>query len=414
MHNIFRNNKFYKLIELGSEQKEMEHDAVTAGDDDAEDCSNEYEDDDEPCLFKLFYEKLIKYFGEIVYSLELNETNETVTASDDASDSNQQISIITTIVADDETLKTMSNDFSTDKVTTTTTTKLTSSKSQNDLLETLQSQTPLDDDWKQKFDFNTSNVNTNSCQLQDTTTSNTCIHLLQIQLLSNFIHYLHNYDLFASFEIKFINQSEHFRTCYARACNSSQCLCYKDLLLSFLILIDYQFNEKFISGAKLCVHNCFLSSISSYCLMSPALSNTKDDLKSGVAGGVDDLKTSLSSTNCDLNEKTNRYLFILIMRCCNALISVFNRTHHSCSSSSETSLDEKKAKFYESIRDDYRLKNFYCLYTLVDLNYDEFLSKSKSLAQLKTSKHELNHMYSSLNSLRNLFKTYMDDYFDLD
>ena len=42
----------------------------------AYDEEDECEDDDEPCLFQLFYEKLIKYFGDIVYTLEACEARQ--------------------------------------------------------------------------------------------------------------------------------------------------------------------------------------------------------------------------------------------------------------------------------------------------------------------------------------------------
>ena len=148
-----------------------------------EEDSNDFDEDDEPCLFKLFYEKIIKYFGEIVYSLELTEHAESNTTSDDTqTDANQQISIITTIIVDDESGK-ISNDFSTDSKPLS---KLTSSKSQNDLLETLQSQTPLDDDWKFKFDFNNSTLNTNSCQLQNLDLSTFVTNSIVIKFYSFF------------------------------------------------------------------------------------------------------------------------------------------------------------------------------------------------------------------------------------
>jgi len=39
-------------------------------------CENECEDEAEPCLYQLFYEKLIKYFGDIVYTLEACEARQ--------------------------------------------------------------------------------------------------------------------------------------------------------------------------------------------------------------------------------------------------------------------------------------------------------------------------------------------------
>ena len=197
--------------------------------------------------------------------------------------------------------------------------------------------------------------------------------------------------MFQSFELKFMNETHKT--------NNKQCLCYKDLLLSFLILIDYQFNEKFICGAKLSIETCFNTKISSYCLLAPSLATRNEDQQQ-----EDSIR---SSTNCDLNERTNRYMFLLIMRCCNALVSVFNNQF-------DKQIDDKKLKFYESIKEDYRLKNFYCLYSLADSNYEDYLSKNMSKSQLSSGSTSMNHLYSSFNSLRDLFKSYMDDYFHLE
>lgn len=38
----------------------------------------DYNNEEEPCLFQMFYQKLIKYFGDIVYALESCEARITV------------------------------------------------------------------------------------------------------------------------------------------------------------------------------------------------------------------------------------------------------------------------------------------------------------------------------------------------
>jgi len=102
-----------------------------------------------------------------------------------------------------------------------------------------------------------------------------------------------------------------------------------------------------------------------------------------------------ANTVCNLNEKTSQFIFLLIVRCAHALSSFFNTNKLS------QGIDQSKLKFYQSIQADYRLKNFFCLYMLTDLIYEELASKSKN-----------NHLFTSINSLRCITK--VDDYFDLE
>ena len=388
-------------------------------------------------MFKLFYEKIQKYFGEIVYSLEDSENKESNgdenssiifssanSKQESETNADQQISIITTIVADDESSR-INNDFSTEKQSPIS--RLTSSKSQNDLLDTLQSQTTLEDDSKLKFDFNSSNVNLNSCSLQNLNGSNLnrCTHLLQIQLLSNFINFLHNYQLFSSFIQTNLCEDQKTRDLFENS-HHEQCLCYKDLLLSFLILVDYQFNEKFICGADLCIDKCLISSVSSYCLVSPSPKNLAVSDDSAVSSLEQESATAAAaniarSSVCDLNKKTNRFMFLLIMRCCNSLVNLFDKKESATlekSKEENRQFEEQKIRFYKSIKDDYRLKNFYCLFSLADKSYEHFILKNFSQTTIddKSSKASTatSSLLKSLNSLRSLFKVYLDDYFDLD
>lgn len=82
-------------------------------------------------------------------------------------------------------------------------------------------------------------------------------------------------------------------------------------------------------------------------------------------------------------------------------------------------MEDTRMKFFESVREDYRLKNFYCLYMLVDLIYEEFIKESMSLAQVEDSsnyviskKSSANHLLSTVNHIKNVFK--VDEYFDLE
>ncbi len=380
--------------------------------------------------FKYFFCFFIKYFGEIVYSLE-DTDNKELTGDENSSiifnnvsnkqldsgnNDDQQISIITTIAADDETSH-ANNNFSTEKQLPIS--RLASSKSQSDFLESIQSQASLEEDSKQNFDFSNSNVNLNSCSLQYSNGSilNRCIHLLQTQLLSNFINFLHNYQLFSSSFIQTnVCENKKNRDYFEY---HEQCLCYKDLLLSFLILFDYQFNEKFICGAKLCIDNCFKSFASSNCLISPRPKNLNEDSNATNLLEEKNLtKSKMRGSVCDMNEKTNRLTFLLIMRCCNSLVNLFDKEGSVQEKIKEDNrqFEGQKIRFYRSIKDDYRLKNLYCLYSLAEKSYENYILKNFSQTTIEETPKasSSSNMFKSLNSIRPLFKTYMDEYFDLD
>lgn len=109
-----------------------------------------------------------------------------------------------------------------------------------------------------------------------------------------------------------------------------------------------------------------------------------------------------ANTLCNLNDKTSQFFFLLIMRCAYALNSIFKN------SSVLTQMDQAKFKFYDSMRNDYRLKNFYCLYMLADVIYEEFQKESAEVDRTLMS----THLFSSLSSLRTMFK--VDEYFELE
>ncbi len=116
----------------------------------------------------------------------------------------------------------------------------------------------------------------------------------------------------------------------------------------------------------------------------------------------------------DMN--SSQYMFLLIMRCSFAFASIFNNKKNNLIQQQE---------FYDSVKDDYRLKNFYCLYSLVELIYDDFLKSSsnkainnesninnKEISQELSNNINSLHLISSLNSLKKLFK--IDEYFELE
>ncbi len=94
IHNIFRKKiNLNQLIELNQEtgtaneksDAKMEEEIVDQDEpmvieidpkSDAQDFDDKFDEDDEPCLFQLFYQKLVKYFGDVVYTLEACEARQ--------------------------------------------------------------------------------------------------------------------------------------------------------------------------------------------------------------------------------------------------------------------------------------------------------------------------------------------------
>ena len=136
----------------------------------------------------------------------------------------------------------------------------------------------------------------------------------------------------------------------------------------------------------------------------------------------DKLKKQLSL----VTDESNKFTYLLIMRFIHAFLTLFNQK-------------SKKDPLTSSILADYRLKNFFCLFKLADLSYEEFFEYSKLKATLG-SKDEatnefmssvfgfgldedknwqadtqrtgvFNHLYTSLESQRSLINTYVEDYF---
>ena len=292
--------------------------------------------------------------------------------------------------------------------------KMPNSKSQSDFqYEILQSQTPIDEE--KKFEFpdkirpsgsqmiNLSITTSVTSAPATSTTSSTSsplinIPLLQTQFLSNYVHFLHNYQLFNSIQAGFNEPS----------LETPKCLCFKEMLTSFLVILDHQFNEKFINGSGLWIDECLKSNMSITPFLGiNELHDTDERFNSDWTGSV-------NSTNVD----NNQFIFSLIIRCCNSLVTLFEWV-----SGKNGQVDPLRMKFFETFRDDYRLKNFYCLFQLAELNYDELLAKAKHLNDAE--KNNLNsssmsepshtyHLLPSLNSLRSLFKNHVDDYFSLD
>lgn len=519
MHNIFKKMNLIKIIKQDNPikksiyTKQESNEVVMIEDSSCEnndlidqviveygsdkDKSQEYdeEDEDDSCLFELFYQKLTKYFGDIVYALELNEIRQMNDDSNNHSNKSNQMShthnqsdqmeIITTIAADNDRknidfkLENGKNDLSINSP------KLSSSRSQSDLQFELQSQIPIDEEKKNKFDLinnnkglNTAVNNTNNNQSSINSSSSGvnsksidyvhshAIQFLQIEFLTKFIHYMHNFELYSSLENKLIYKSQYPNKIIT---NNQKCLCYKDMLASYLILIDYKFNEKFINGARMCFDELFkmpISSFSSYLndnintnlgsyfqdsdqqLSSISLSNQLK--KSTEIQIINKIESNLLNRTFQNNEITNRFIYLLIIKSCNVFLALFNNNEKTngkfidslsksslnitnkgneemngaiatacISTTSATSeinlkLKQQKLKFLKSIKDDYRLKNFFCLYSLAESNFDDFLASIKMNGSFSSSNefnksNSFDHLNTCLSSFKNSFKFYIDE-----
>ena len=202
------------------------------------------------------------------------------------------------------------------------------------------------------------------------------------------------------------NQHKRINIIKQFVCHNQKCMCFKEMMIGFLMLIDYQFNEKFIFGAGMCFNECFYlpivsssySPLSSSMMSRPSLKSWSDDdpasrESSGYHGNGQisgmsrkTIKSQDSSDECHQEEKStvataNRIHYVLILRCCNILSSLLNSREirmnlndsyakHQKNLIEYQKSNEQKLKFFNTLRDDYRLKNFLCLFKLADSNYE--------------------------------------------
>lgn len=300
-----------------SDKSDMKMDEETTGDGDepmiievdpkntnVHDFDNKFDEDDEPCLLQLFYEKLVKYFGDVVYTLEACEAKQQNSIDDNPSiiisnsgikGGDDENSIITTIASDENESNKRVLNFNLENKTPAPI--LQHSKSQTELqYELLQSQVSAEETKKSnnKTPVRVANASSshqahkesNNFSNQMNTyrkylygTNSDCIHLLQTKLLNKYIYFLQNFQLIAGLESEF-SQLHVAKGGKSKQIefepHSKKCSCYKDMMNSFIILVDYQFNEKFYYGADLNFNECFLSKLSSDYLFFPNQKNKGD------------------------------------------------------------------------------------------------------------------------------------------
>jgi hypothetical protein len=280
-----------------------------------QDEEDDHENDDyeeNTCLFKLFYQKLTKYFSDVIYTIESDEyrlenceanTSSTAMAkSTNLPNSMHNESIITTIVAGNEKEE-VDYKLEKDESTTSVEKRLPMSRSESDIFSELQSQTmPCEsEDGNKKNNQqnqpsnNNNNNNNHAVQTSmasangsnysasspsSTFTNNnslnsyySCVQLLQVEFLSKLITYLHNMQFFDALRMKLASKS------LKTGANKKQkkCSCYNDMLVSFLIMIDYKFNEKFINGSRFDFNEFFLTPYKSACSFLLTKSSTDVD-----------------------------------------------------------------------------------------------------------------------------------------
>ena len=455
--------------------------------------------DDENCLFNIFYQKIQKYFGDIVYSLESNTDSATQHFSHPTHtqpNQDEHVEIITTIASDLTHCQDSKIDFKLNSKNATSNDEvfvnhgMPHSKSQNDLqYEFLQSQvdpsTVTATGAKSDTSIATSVSAASLCdtvqpQLSITPTkftsnSNDTFNMNMVKYLQNefttkFFYFLNNTQLSQAVEDRFFA----VHTCTHLISNQLRCHCYKDMLTSLIILVDYQFNEKFIYE---CGNVKFLDFFRRFASSNLVYLSEKEPDQPQII----DLDTEyLSILTSELlqakhaeimhqHEPTScTYMYISLLLCLNALFPYLSHTSSSCVTRNDPSMNSKKvkiAKFRNELleqkhkmnevllKNDYRIKNLLCIYKLADLNfseetreYDAFKAekesdsggglslvaeeekkattsktmhiKSKSLS-FRDASRGVNvqlyaHVKSNLASMNSLFRSYVDEYFDYD
>ncbi len=225
-----------------------------------------------------------------------------------------------------------------------------------------------------------------------------------------------DYGNLYEYEVKTILNSLDANTSGQRFSKSfpQKCSCYQDMLNSYIILVDYKFNEKFINGARLRFDHLFQMPMVTY---APYI--TKNDPKSSSLTSIsvdDELKRRLAKPATFLtahsnkehqisrwslhqnNEITNRFMYLLIVKSCNIFLTLLNNR----------SAKDTRQKFYKSMRDDYRLRNFFCLYSLIESDLDD--AEASSANDLGHFWLAFNHLKSSVISFRNFLKNFVSDF----
>ena len=239
--------------------------------------------------------------------------------------------------------------------------------------------------------------------------------------------------------------------------NHKKCSCYNDLLNLFITTIDYKFNEQFINGSKFDFNQFYLAPYTSSCSYLLGQSEFDGDYIDNLNQTTNFIKkytkfknneeSNQQDENIDkvnfvsmeknkkyfyTNKESNKFTYLLAMRCIHVFLTLINKRN-------------KKDMITDSastILDDYRLKNFFCLFKLADFSYDEYFEIAKLNAltripanasydenkllshyygfnldddknwQTNTNKTGIfNHLFASLDAQRSLLKNYIDNYF---
>ena len=214
------------------------------------------------------------------------------------------------------------------------------------------------------------------------------------------------------------------------------------------------FNEKFINGSRFDLNEFYLSPFKSACsfLLNQPSSDTAFNESNSIHltsfstsnatnnSVIDESshKSNRDETNIDKEiinskEESNKFTYLLLTRFIHVFLTLFNKRN-------------RKDRSTASILDDYRLKNFFCLFKLADLSFDEFFEYSKfkaasSVSKAVENKNEndndevcsnvlgfgldeernwhantqrtgiFNHLFTSFDGQRVLLKNYIESYF---
>lgn len=364
------------------------------------------------CLYHMMCQKLQKYFNELAYSFDsLSNSSSSYTATDSdqqasTDGSHSSVEIITTIGNDlpaDSKIdfklakhhqKSSTSSLLDDQDSATSSTTLPHSKSQNDLhFEFLQSQAPAQSP-------NVKPVKSSEPEIVHSTPTTSFKHsaidvcyieqirTLQLNLVSKFFHFMTENRVTECVENRLLSRSVTNKSLIT---NRIRCKCHIDLLQTILPVIDYQYNEKLINdpdtelGFSDYINSRSSHSNSSYLLNWP-------------------VRTSQSSKQKESStlSKGVKYFYMQMINCFSVAWSYLNPTPVHGAASTRDELAEQRVKLNDSLlKYDYRMRHYLSLYKLADLSYQE-ASEEEQPQRTK----------SSLVSITNLFRSFVDEYFD--
>ncbi|RNA43988.1 ATR-interacting -like isoform X2 [Brachionus plicatilis] len=340
--------------------------------------------DEECCIFQLIFDKISSFFTDTSYILDQNEK---VKSHNELSkgESNQP-EIITTI---GDEAKHSKIDF-----------KLENKISENYLMNNSLSE--VDDILQSQVEpVSPQNEEPNIQHVLDTVQAHNSsqepiiFENLKLECFYKLMHFIYNYQIVQSIghnaiKLDLIESTEQIKqetSCKKRKIYQSMsnlenqekqsfhnaCICFKNILNSFLSLLDYLFGDK------------------SYCL-------DRNESKP--------LDSSIYFLENNYEHETDQYKSLLLLIGLNVFMSMTNVDKLG----KDISVNRIKLGFINPVMEDYKIKNFLCLTKIFESEFTINDEEKMEVDQTKQMKQK--YLSNSFNSLKSLFKNCVDDYFD--